>query len=64
MYLDNYIQQAVKKESFLLFSFKSVLVTTLEILNRGGSRTATTTKVELFVIIVNRWKPLIIITKS
>ena len=30
----------------------------------GGSRTAATFKVELFVIIVNRWKPLTIITKS
>ena len=64
MYLDNYIQQAGKKESFLLFSLKSVLVETLEILNRGGSRTAATSKVEFFVIIVNRWKQLIIIIKS
>ena len=31
---------------------------------RGGSRTAVTSKVELFVIIVNGWKPLTIITKS
>ena len=31
---------------------------------RGGSRTAATSKVELFVIIVNGWKPLTIITKS
>ena len=31
---------------------------------RGGSRTAATSKVELFVIIVNDWKPLTIITKS
>ena len=31
---------------------------------RGGSRTATTSKVELFVIIVNGWKPLTIIIKS
>ena len=29
-----------------------------------GSRTAATSKVELFVIIVNGWKPLTIITKS
>ena len=28
-----------------------------------GSRTATTSKMELFVIIVNGWKPLAIITK-
>ena len=31
---------------------------------RGGSRTAATSKVELFVIIVNGWKPLTIIAKS
>ena len=31
---------------------------------RGGSRTAATSKVELFVIIVNGWKPLTIITKN
>ena len=30
---------------------------------RDGSRTATTSKVERFVIIANRWKPLTIITK-
>ena len=31
---------------------------------RGGSRTAATSKTEHFVIIVNGWKPLTIITKS
>ena len=31
---------------------------------RGGSRTAATSKVELFVVIVNCWKPLTIMTKS
>ena len=30
---------------------------------RGGSRTAATSKMECFVIIVNGWKPLTIITK-
>ena len=30
---------------------------------RGGSRTAATSKMELFEIIVNGWKPLTIITK-
>ena len=34
------------------------------LLTRGGSRTAATPKVELFVIIVNGWKPLTIITES
>ena len=31
--------------------------------NRGGSRTVVTSKMEHFVIIVNGWKPLTIITK-
>ena len=31
--------------------------------SRGGSRTAATSKMERFVIIVNGWKPLTIITK-
>ena len=31
---------------------------------RDRSKTAATSKVELFVIIVNGWKPLSIITKS
>ena len=30
----------------------------------GGSRTAATSKLECFVIIVNDWKPLTITTKS
>ena len=33
------------------------------LVNRGGSRTAATSKMELFVIIVNRFQPLTIITK-
>ena len=31
---------------------------------RGGSRTAATSKMERFMIIVNGWKPLTIITKG
>ena len=31
--------------------------------SRGGSRAAATSKMECFVIIVNGWKPLTIITK-
>ena len=34
------------------------------LLPRGGSRTAATSKMEHFVIIVNGWKPLTVITKS
>ena len=33
-------------------------------MKRGGSRTAAMSKMEHFVIIVNGWKPLTIITKS
>ena len=33
-------------------------------LTKGGSRTAATSKVDLFMVIVNDWKPLTIITKS
>ena len=36
----------------------------LGVLVRGGSRTAATSKMEHFGIIVNGWKPLTIITKS
>ena len=35
----------------------------MEIILRGGSRTAATSKMELFVIIVNGFQPLSIITK-
>ena len=34
-----------------------------EVIFRGGSRTVATSKMEHFVIIVNGWKPLTIITK-
>ena len=33
------------------------------LVSRGGSRSAATFKMECFVIIVNGWKPLTIITK-
>ena len=33
-------------------------------LSRGESRTAATPKMEVFVIILNGWKPLTIFTKS
>ena len=35
----------------------------LALIVRGGYRTAATSKMERFVIIVNDWKPLTIITK-
>ena len=40
------------------------MLDTQTIETRGGSRTAATSKMEQFVIIVNGWKPLTIITKS
>ena len=42
---------------------QSVSYLLLTIVLRGGSRTAATSKMELFVVIVNGWEPLIIITK-
>ena len=44
------------------FLFHSKLNTILEI--RDGSKTAATSKVDLFVVIVNGWKPLTTITKN
>ena len=46
----------IKMEHFVLRNFKFHC--------SGRSRTAGTSRMELFVIIVNRWKPLTIITKS
>ena len=42
---------------------QSFFCLTMTIIIRGGSRTAATSKMECFVIIVNGWKPLTIITK-
>ena len=50
-------------DAFQLWSF-AVQFDGTYLMFRGGSRTAATSKVELFVIIVNGWKPLTIITKS
>ena len=47
--------------NFQIYSFNSF--TFYEILFRGGSRAAATSKMELFVIIVNGFQPLTIITK-
>ena len=35
----------------------------MDLVTKGGSRTAATSKLERFVIIVSSWKPLTIITK-
>ena len=60
----------VTRRSKILFTrvqVKGKLVLTItnlrKTLIRGGSRTAATSKMERFVIIVNGWKPLTIITK-
>ena len=45
----------------MIFSINSSLI--IFSLLRGGSRVAATSKMECFVIIVNGWKPLTIITK-
>ena len=45
-------------DSVILHEKNSSIATT-----RGGSRTVVTSKMERFVIIVNGWKPLTIITK-
>ena len=50
--------------SKIIFKQADVIHMYLYITSKGGSRTAVTAKVELFVIIVNGWKPLTIITKS
>ena len=39
------------------------MIDTQTIETRGGSRTAATSKMEQFMIIVNGWQPLTIITK-
>ena len=40
-----------------------ILLVSLNTKGRGGSRAAATSKIECFVIMVNDWKPLNIITK-
>ena len=47
-------------QSLKMESLKSFMV---QDINRGGSRTAATSKIELFVIIVNGFEQLTIITK-
>ena len=40
------------------------IVSTVKVIFRGGSKTVATSKIEHFVIIVNGFRPLTIITKS
>ena len=44
-------------------ALRTTLKTATKAEARGGSRTAATSRMERFVIIVNSWKPLTIITK-
>ena len=56
----------MKKPSIRAFSVNNSLEGISSLTNniiRGGSRTAAISKMERFVIIVNGWKPLTIITK-
>ena len=59
------LETQIKSGQWISLIFKSPLYTgrNLNIQNRGGSRTAAASKMERFVIIVNGWEPLTIITK-
>ena len=50
--------------SIFVFTMNIEACSSHETLSRGGSRTAATSKMEHFVIIVNGFQPLIIITKN
>ena len=54
------------KSAVFWINFRKILkqrVIIFNIVNRGGSRAAATSKMECFVTTVNGWKPLIIVTK-
>ena len=59
------LETQIKSGQWISLIFKSPLYTgrNLNIQNRGGSRTDAASKMERFVIIVNGWEPLTIITK-
>ena len=56
-------QNIVDKLIKLKRSIEALLTRCRVIISRGRSRTAATSKMECFAIIVNGWKPLTIITK-
>ena len=60
MLLNPSFRQFISSQAMGLFANNKVINGAI----RGGSRTAATSKMEHFVIIVNGWKPLTIITKS
>ena len=57
------ISQNSQENTFASVSFLKFHVCNTNIIFRGGSRAAGTSKMEWFVIIVNGWKPLTIIVK-
>ena len=52
------------RQKYVTVNIQSLYLFTGFARSRGGSRTAATSKMERFMIIVNGWKPLTIITKS
>ena len=61
--LKDTLQNVVDKLIKLKRSIEALLTRCRVIISRGRSRTAAKSKMECFVIIVNGWKPLTIITK-
>ena len=53
----------IRKRSRVTTFYNSLAIYILKSYSRDGSRAAATSKMECFVIIVNGWKPLNIITK-
>ena len=51
------------KVPFVIYADPEFLLEEIDTYYRGGSRTAATSKMERFVIKVNGWKPLTIMTK-
>ena len=58
-----HLYQAFECSLFFLKSGNKMRLLPIWLIFRGGSRAAATSKMECFVMIVNGWKPLTIITK-
>ena len=61
--VDNCLESSRHVPVLFIFSSTLIFAVAYEKQSRGGSRTAATSKAELFVIIDVNWKPLTIITK-
>ena len=59
-----YISSKIEDNSCIIVTFSNKIGKKSSSITKGGSRTAATFKMELFVIIVNGFQPLTIITKS